>query len=174
MRAPALLPAFALLAACSGNSGQADKTAEPAEAAPAASPQPADPDHLLALSDRDCAVVANFYLDAVSAGRFRDAALVWAGPEIDDRLLEARFSDYAEPQFTMAEPMTEGAAGSLYCTIDGVLTDAADPSMPESAGQLVLRRVNDVPGATPQQLRWTLRSSTFIEPLERAAGSPDA
>jgi len=31
----------------------------------------------------------------------------------------------------------------------------------------------NVPGATPEQLRWTLRSSTFVEPLERSGrGEP--
>ena len=37
-------------------------------------------------------------------------------------------------------------------------------------GTLLLRRVNDVPGATPDQLRWTLRASTFVERLERSDG----
>ena len=47
-------------------------------------------------------------------------------------------------------------------------TDAQDPARPALEGTLLLKRVNDVPGATPDQLRWTLRSSTFVEPLERS------
>ena len=39
-----------------------------------------------------------------------------------------------------------------------------------SSGDLLIddKRVNDVPGATPDQLRWTLQSSTFVERLERS------
>ena len=66
--------------------------------------------------------------------------------------------------------MPRVAAGTLYCTIGGKLTDVAGS---EREGTLVLRRANDVPGATPDQLRWTLQSSTFVENLERSSrGEP--
>ena len=75
--------------------------------------------------------------------------------------------------FNWTEPLVEGAAGSLYCTIVGKLTDAADPAKPLLEGTLLLRRANEVPGATAEQLRWTLQSSTFVEKLERSTtGEP--
>ena len=49
--------------------------------------------------------------------------------------------------------------------------DASDPAKPPRQGEIVLRRANDVPGATPDQLRWTLQSSTFVESLERSSRS---
>ncbi|HEY6816857.1 MAG TPA: hypothetical protein VI168_15070, partial [Croceibacterium sp.] len=86
--------------------------------------------------------------------------------------LEAAFGDYRELRIEPAEPVGEGAAGSLFCTVGGRLTDAADPAKAPVDGELVLKRVNDVPGATPDQLRWTLRSSTFGEQLAHSDGEP--
>ncbi|RPF71634.1 hypothetical protein EG799_08370 [Aurantiacibacter spongiae] len=68
---------------------------------------------------------------------------------------------------------TEGAAGSLYCTVEARLFDTGpNPRAPRS-GTITLRRANDVPGASERELRWTVRSSEFEEPMERAGrGEP--
>ncbi|MET1755384.1 hypothetical protein ABVV53_07920 [Novosphingobium sp. RD2P27] len=54
----------------------------------------------------------------------------------------------------------EGAAGSLYysapVTITGT-TSSGDPF--RLAGEVILRHVNDVEGATPEQLRWHIDSA---------------
>lgn len=123
------------------------------------------------LQSKDCAEVARFYLDALAAGEFDKAALVWNDPVVDAARLEAVLSGYAKPQVEAGKPVVEGAAGSLYCTVPGSLTDASDLAKPPVEGELVLRRANDVPGATPDQLRWTLQSSTFVEKLERSGRS---
>jgi hypothetical protein len=96
---------------------------------------------------------------------------VWNDPVIDAARLKARFAGYAVPQIEIKKVSQEGAAGSLYCTVTGVLTDTADPNKASRPGEIVLKRVNDVPGATPDQLRWTIRSSTFIEKMERSSKS---
>ena len=113
------------------------------------------------LQSRDCAEVAQFYADAIAAREFDRAALVWDDPVIDGVRLQALYASYDEPRIEPGEPVIEGAAGSLYCTVSGTLTDRA--------GEFVLRRANDVPGATPDQLRWTLQSSTFVESMERSS-----
>lgn len=113
--------------------------------------------------------MAAFYFDALSNREYRRAALVWDDPVIDGARLEAVFREYAQARIEQDEPSIEGAAGSLYCTIQGQLTDAGDADKPAVQGTLVLRRINDVPGATPEQLRWTLQSSTFVENLERSS-----
>lgn len=125
------------------------------------------------LSSRACVEVAQFYFEALGSREFARAALVWNDPVIDAARLEAVFARYREPRIEWNEPFVEGAAGSLYCTVSGVLTDAADPAKPPLEGTLLLRRVNEIPGATPDQLRWTLQSSTFVERLERSSrGEP--
>ena len=180
MRGGILLPVLALLAACGGEApapqptddaarGSLRDTLEDPLATPAAlPPQVAD---FPALSSRACADVARFYTDALAAREWDRAALVWADPVIDGARLESIFGSYRLLSITWGEPAEEGAAGSLYCTVEGTLTDADEPAKGTQPGTLVLKRVNDVPGATPTQLRWTIQSSSFIEPTERSGRS---
>ncbi|HEU4651824.1 MAG TPA: hypothetical protein VFS49_10455 [Croceibacterium sp.] len=166
--APALA-AIWLLAGC--EAGEAPAPAESA-AAPAAAAAPAPPKvaDFPALASKDCGEVVEFYLEALGGRAWARAALVWNDPAIDAGRLERLFGGYKELQLAWTDPFVEGAAGSAYCTVSGTLTDARDPARPAIEGTLLLKRVNDVPGATADQLRWTLRSSTFVEPLERSDG----
>src|SRR5690606_13285140 len=107
-----------------------------------------------ALASKDCATVVEFYLEALGGGDWDRAALGWDDPVIDGARLEAVFGHYRELQLAWNEPFVEGAAGSVYCTVSGTLTDAQDPAKPPVAGTLLLQRANDVPGATADQLRW--------------------
>lgn len=155
-----------LLAGCGGGepaAPEADETA--ALSGPGGAPQFAD---FPALASKDCVEVVQFYLEAIGGREWAKAALVWDDPVIDAARLEAVFAGYKVPQVEWTEPFVEGAAGSLHCAVTGKLTDAEDTSKVLQEGTLLLRRANDVPGATPEQLRWTLRSSTFVESLERS------
>lgn len=164
--APALA-AVALLAGC-GSEPEPSPGASEAAAPVEALPQIAD---FPVLASKDCVEVVQFYLEAIGGGEWAQAALVWNDPVIDAARIEAIYAGYEEPQVEWTEPSVEGAAGSLYCTVAGKLTDAKDAAKPLTEGTLLLRRANDVPGATPDQLRWTLRSSTFVERLDRSEGS---
>ena len=185
MRAAALL-ALAALAACGSPSPapapQASETgpapalssapAPPAAAAipiapPTLTPVPQPTRDLAVLDSRDCRTVAQPYIDALARRDFAFAARVWDDPVIDDARLRALFAGYRQPAITISGIAQEGAAGSLYCTVSGALTDAGSGAKPASKGEIVLKRVNDVPGATPPQLRWTIRSSTFVEDMQR-------
>jgi len=167
--APGLAAAL-LLAACGTNEQPAPEPSErPTADEPAATiaPAPLPPQvaDFPALASKDCGEVAGFYRDALGARDWARAALAWDDPAIDAARLETVFGSYGEPRLEWPEPSVEGAAGSLYCTVGGTLTDAQDAAKAPVEGTLELKRVNDVPGATPDQLRWTLRSSTFVEPL---------
>lgn len=72
----------------------------------------------------------------------RDFALRW------DRL--------RHPHVTVGAGQQEGAAGSLYYTAPVTIQDGARTI----ASQVTIRRANDVPGATPEQLRWHLDATT--------------
>lgn len=171
-RATLPFAAALLLTACGGQeeapAPEASETVRPPleEIEPKLPPQVAD---FPVLASQDCVEVVEFYLEAISSREYARAALVWDDPVIDSARLEAVFGPYGEAQVEWTEPAVEGAAGSLYCTVDGTLTDAGDSAKPAREGTLVLRRANDVPGATPEQLRWTLQSSTFVENLERSS-----
>ena len=144
--------------------------ATPALPGPGAAPQVAD---FPALSSEDCVDVVAFYLESIGGREYARAALVWSDPVIDGARLEAVFGRYREPQVEWTNPFVEGAAGSAFCTVSGTLTDAQDPAKPPQEGTLLLWRANAVPDATPDQLRWTLQSSTFVERLERSSrGEP--
>lgn len=177
IRAAFLLPLLAL-AACDGGDAEPQEPAGealPQQSAPDFPPPPAQPsaEQMALLDSRDCRMVAQAYLDAIAGSDFDFAARIWDDPVIDAARLAARFAEYEAPAVEIADIQEEGAAGSLYCTVTGALSDIADPAHEPQSGELVLRRVNDVPGATEQQLRWTLRSSTFIEPMERSTrGGP--
>ena len=175
------LVALAPLAACGSPEQPAapeeTQAQAPAAGAPAAAPEltpaPEPTRDLAVLESRDCRTVAQAYLDALARRDFAFAARVWDDPVIDEARLAALFDGYRQPSIAISDLTVEGAAGSSYCTVTGALTDAADPSMPSRVGELTLRRVNDVPGATPAQLRWTIRSSNFIENMERSGtGAP--
>jgi hypothetical protein len=142
-------------------------TAASAAAAPNPTPAPqpvADP---AVLDSRDCRTVAQAYLDALARGDFAFAAQVWDDPVIDEARLRALFTAYRQPTIAFAGVEQVGAAGSLYCTVSGTLTDAGQPAKAAQKGEIVFKRVNDVPGASARQLRWTIRSSTFVEKMER-------
>lgn len=184
MRGAALLALLAL-AGC-GSPDQAPEptageTTRPALASPtpAVSAEPLAPlppstatqpsADLAVLDSRDCRTVAQAYIDALKRSDFTFAARVWDDPVIDDARLRAVFHGYKQPAIAISGVGQEGAAGSLYCTVSGTLTDAGDPSKARSKGEIVLKRVNDVPGATASQLRWTIRSSTFVEEMQRTS-----
>lgn len=61
----------------------------------------------------------------------------------------------------------EGAAGSSYYTAPATVTGETIEGKPfKLQGDVILRRVNDVDGATPAQLRWHIESADL-----KAAGS---
>jgi hypothetical protein len=178
MRPLPLLVLLALAGCGSQEQAPAPQASEPAAQA-SASPAPVAPPtltpipqptrDLAVLESRDCRTVAQAYADALSRGDFAFAARVWDDPVIDEARLAALFAGYKQPKVALAGIQEEGAAGSLYCTVAGTLTDAGDPSKAAQKGEIVLKRVNDVPGATPEQLRWTIRSSTFVEKMQRTS-----
>jgi hypothetical protein len=179
---PAALVALAALVGCGSPEQPSAPQASESAAAPVAARPPAAPASrvspppltpipqpardLTVLDSRDCRTVAQAYLDALARRDFAFAARVWNDPVIDEARLRALFAGYEQPTIAIAGIEQEGAAGSLYCTVSGTLTDAARPAQ---KGELVLKRVNDVPGATAAQLRWTIRSSTFVEKMERTS-----
>lgn len=170
------LIALAALAGCGSPEQPAVPEETPAEApttAPELTPVPEPTRDLAVLDNRDCRTVAQAYFDALAQRDFAFAARVWDDPVIDEARLAALFDGYDAPTIAISDLRLEGAAGSAYCTVTGALTDAANGGTAPRQGEIVLRRANDVPGATPEQLRWTIRSSTFIENMERSGtGAP--
>lgn len=113
------------------------------------------------IESRDCKTVLSFYADALHAGLYGEAARVWGKDwGVSAATLEKRYSAEQPVSLELGEISVEGGAGSLYCEVAAVLkTNSHRPR----TGKITLRRVNDVPGATADQLRWHITDSTFAE-----------
>lgn len=173
MKAVLILAAGLALASCNRQAEQPapvapTATITPAQAAPSAtftmqagSPQPAS----LAppSTSRDPALVLNAWARAIA---LRDWALVrayWgdhgARSGLSETEFAARWHRLKNPTVALSQGDQEGAAGSLYYTAPVTITDGGRTLR----GEIVLRRVNDVDGASAEQLRWHIESLS-IEP----------
>jgi hypothetical protein len=153
----ALLALSAALTACSGE--EAPPAAKPAaQASTAPSPPPPVPAPSVS---RDPAEVLLAWAGAMSLKQWDAAYLYWenkgAGTGMNVDQFKAHWGRLNNPEFEISPGLGEGAAGSLYYTAPVVLIDGAR----QIEGEVVLRRVNDVPGATAEDLRWHIESTTL-------------
>nr|WP_257575313.1 hypothetical protein [Sphingomonas sanguinis] len=117
-------------------------------------------------SDAAAADVVRRYYSAINAHDYGTAWIQWGNNGRPGQ----RFADFqkgfAQTRATNvtigAMPPSEGAAGSVYATVP-VTVDAQldDGRRQRFVGQYVVRRVNDVPGASAEQLRWHIDSATL-------------
>ena len=126
-----------------------------------------------AFLSRDCATVVAAYSKALGAKQYTIAAQAWAEPMAPDKLALG-YQTYGTPALQIGEISEEGAAGSLFCEVTVTLRDGDNPQTPLKQGTITFRRVNDVPGATANQLRWRINNSTFDDQLADTAVSPPA
>jgi hypothetical protein len=104
------------------------------------------------------AVVARYYR-AIDARDYGTAYALWGddGARSGQTLaaFTAGFAQTRSSAVTLGTPSEEGAAGSLFVTVPVVVSAGlADGRRQRFTGRYVLRRVNDVPGASAEQLRW--------------------
>lgn len=117
-------------------------------------------------SDAAAADVVRRYYSAINAHDYGTAWTQW-GP---DGRPGQRFADFQKGfANTRATSVTigrmapsEGAAGSVYATVPVTVNAQLDDGRQQRfVGQYVVRRVNDVPGASAAQLRWHIDSATL-------------
>lgn len=99
--------------------------------------------------------VVQHYGALIEQKRFDEAGQLW-GHSNDAANFRLQLRRYPEVHLAVGKPEDmEGAAGSIYITVPGAFygTDQNGTQFRRSA-QIVLRRVNDVPGSTEQQRRW--------------------
>jgi hypothetical protein len=76
----------------------------------------------------------------------------------------ASFADYRTVNVAIGEGMADGACGSSYYEVPVTLTGTTqDGKTYVREGTITLRRVNDVDGATPAQLKWHLEKLEWDE-----------
>ena len=178
------IPATAALALALAACNQSAPEAKPSEAAPVATAPPeapvsqatpqADPAPQPSPSQtvspppesRDPQVVLAFWRKALETHDYATARGVWGNHGEASKQTPAAFAaawdKYRIIDITPGKGDQEGAAGSLYyeapVTVTGLRRDGKPYNL---AGTITLRRVNDVAGATPEQLRWHIESSTL-------------
>ena len=136
--------------------------ANPAGAGPASTAA----DTLPGPADRDPAHAVAYWHSAIERRDWTAARSVFgefgARSGMNPQEFAAAWDKYRSLEVTVGTGRQEGAAGSssyeVAVTITGV-TQAGEPY--RLAGRLTLRRVNDVDGASAEQLRWHIERSTL-------------
>jgi hypothetical protein len=113
--------------------------------------------------------VVQTYFALLESGRAAEGKTHWSDPAFAD-VFVATLAQFRSFHVLIGAPgEIEGGAGSLYVEVPvqlyGRLKTGAEG---HRIGTASLRRVNDVPGATPEQLRWRL----FRVELKPAPGRP--
>lgn len=110
---------------------------------------------------RDPQTVLDAFASAIEARDWKAVRAYWGDrgnrSGLDEAAFAARWSVLEAPEVTVGDGTQEGAAGSLYYTAPVTIRDGER----ELAGEVTLRRANDVPGATTEQLRWHIESATL-------------
>ncbi len=157
IRVLALLALSAALAGCSGE--EAPPAAKPVVKASEVPPSPRTVPPPSA--SRNPAEVLLAWAGAMSLKQWDAAYLYWeakgAGTGMNIDQFKTHWGRLTNPEFEIRPGMSEGAAGTLYYTAPVILIDGAR----RIEGEVVLRRVNDVPGATAEDRRWHIESHTL-------------
>jgi hypothetical protein len=123
-----------------------------------------------ARSPQGAADVVQTYYALIEGGKYAEARRLWSGSGEASGLSEAAFAASfkrfrAYHALVGAPGGMEGAAGSSYIEVPvqivGRVPGGKDFSV---VGPVRLRRVNDVPGATPEQLKWRIIAIEAVPP----------
>jgi len=108
---------------------------------------------------RDPERLLRFYTNAIRVGDWASAAKAWSLDALmTPEKLQAEFGGEAGPKIAIGKGDSGTAAGSLYYEAPFTI-DFAD-GRPSRRGTVVLRRANDVPGASELQLVWRIERSS--------------
>jgi hypothetical protein len=109
------------------------------------------------------------YYSAIARRDYAQAYSAWEGDGATSQQsfeqFRRGFANTASTGLEVGQPgLTDGAAGSSYIEIPITVTAVTTNGTPQRfRGSYVLRRVNDVPGATPEQLRWHIHSANLTQ-----------
>ena len=132
-----------------------DAATQPPTDTPQGAALDTDAIHELKFPDR----LLRYYAAALEQGRWDLAARAWrTSSGVTAETLKASYDRGSTTRLTFGTAEAEGGAGSIYYEVP--VTLRFGNAAPEK-GTLTLRRVNDVDGATPEQLDWRIERSTI-------------
>ena len=99
--------------------------------------------------------VVQQYGALIEQGRWTQGWKLWSS-SATAKAFERHFRDYSDVHLEIGDPGdAEGAAGSIYVTVPAIFYgDLKSGGTARLASDVILRRVNDVPGSTEAQRRW--------------------
>ena len=164
-RSLAFLFPLLLLAACDKQDSATPEasptpTSTPSPTPTSAATTPGAALDLGALLERDNPIrVLDYYAAALAAEEWSSAARAW-GEEtgMTGEKLKAEFGGKGLVALGIVEGQADAAAGSLFYQAPVILRFGDGEERP---GIITLRRVNNVDGATAEQLRWHIAGSSF-------------
>lgn len=110
---------------------------------------------------RDPIEALDGFASAIEARDWKAVRRYWgdngAGSGLDDAAFAHKWGTLASPQVSVGTGRQEGAAGSLFYSAPVTIVDGKRTIH----GGITIRRVNDVDGATADQLRWHIESTTL-------------
>lgn len=133
--------------------------------APATSPQHQEPNANAPLSEPNGQIdpksaeaagqVVQSFGALIEQNRWSEANALWADPASAAKF-HGSLSDVADLHLEIGNPGDpEGAAGSIYVTVPAIFYgDLKTGQQFRRSADVILRRVNDVPGSTEAQRRW--------------------
>ena len=174
------LAAIAVLGACQPASTDRGPADDPADSAaptpqsgavapsPAPSPPPSPPlTEEAAKGEAGARAILLDWARALENGDFAAAHALLAsagGQDMSEAEYAAFWSAYDRLTVAVPEGTAEGAAGSLYYEVLATITaERPDGAVERWQGPVVLRRANDVPGATAEQLHWHIHSADLAK-----------
>lgn len=104
------------------------------------------------------------FVRLLNEGRLNDAYML-LGPKAPPRAeFDQRFTDLRNMSALAGSAgAQDGAAGSIYVSVPMTLSGRAEGEEVRRKGNVVLRRVNDVPGSTEAQRRWHIERIDWID-----------
>jgi hypothetical protein len=111
-------------------------------------------------SARGAGQVAQTYFALLESGKRAEASKLWS-----DKAQEPNYSAFKEVHANIGSPgEPEAAAGSIFVDIPIQLYGRRQNGTQFSTlGEVTLRRVNDVPGSTPEQREWRLYRTDLLK-----------
>jgi hypothetical protein len=155
----AVLPLLLLASACDRQADSSPPSSPSPTPAATVTPTPA-PFDLGALDEQQNPDrVLRYYGAALAAGDWQAASRAWGAESgVSGITLQAEYGARGPVTLLPGKGTSEGACGSLY--YEAPVTLRFNESGEERTGTITLRRVNDVEGASPDQLRWHIERST--------------
>ncbi|MBE9081040.1 MULTISPECIES: hypothetical protein [unclassified Tolypothrix] len=136
---------------------------------PTSSPVSPTPNTADSQLEQEAVQVIRDYYSAIARHDYKQAYSTWSGDGAASQQsfeqFQQGFANTASVAVEVGEPgRVEGAAGSLYINIPVTVTAVTADGTPQRfRGNYVLRRVNNVPGSTPEQRLWHIDSAKITK-----------